>query len=162
MVAKLLLKWTCLFNIVLCFCFKLLYLFPRLVLVANNLKVFIKSYRSLKWAFAFQSSDLDWMLPGYRFPFKAHDVLWPTGGLRLKWGVCFVCMCYETTIQRYFYRPRAELCIFIKTLRITEMPSEWVCCAPVYPLVLGNAPAAFGLTGGQHTPKDQLSLSLTL
>lgn len=77
------------------------------------------------------SSDLGRLLLDCRFPFKAHNVLWPTGGLRLKWGVCFVCMCYETTIQRYFYRPKAELCIFIKALRITEMPSKWVCCAPV-------------------------------
>lgn len=121
----------CLFNIVLYFCSKLLYLFSRLVLLANNEKVFTKSYCSLKWAFAFPSSDLVRLLLDCRFPFKAHNVLWPTRGLRLKWGVCFVCMCYETTIQRYFYRPKAELCIFIKALRITEMPSKWVCCAPV-------------------------------
>ncbi len=151
----------CLFNI-LYFCSKLLYSFPCLVLLAKNVKVFTRSYCSLKWAFAFRSGDLVQVLHDCRFPFKAQDALWPTGGLRLKWGVCFVCMCYETTIQRYFYRPRAELCIFIKALRITEMPSKWVCCEPVYPLVLGNAPAACGLTGGQHTPKDQLSLSLTL
>lgn len=140
----------------------MLNLFPCLVLLANNMKVFTKSYCSLKWAFAFRSSDLVQVLHDYHFPFKAQDALCPTGGLRLKWGTCFVCMCYETTIQRYFYGPWAELFIFIKALRITEMPSKWVFCAPVYPLVLGNVPPAFGLTGEQHTPKDQLSLSLTL
>lgn len=107
------------------------FIYFHLVLLANNVKVFTKSYCSLKWDFAFPSNDLVRLLLDCRFPFKAHNVLWPTEGFRLKWGVCFVCMCYETTIQRYFYRPKAELCIFIKALRITEMPSKWVCCVPV-------------------------------
>ncbi len=111
-VAKILLKQSllliyipCLFHIVLYFCSKLLYSFPCLVLLAKNVKVFTRSYCSLKWAFAFRSGDLVQVLHDYRFSFKAQDALWPTGGLHLKWGVCFVCMCYETTIQRYFYRP---------------------------------------------------------